>query len=139
MTHLPADVALLESALTAIERLLADADANTAHNALSEFTEASAESFDADRLTDGSRTSPARSSLHICLNSAAALLDVSRSLIRTPGDEAAPDELEHEWQTLIALTKSVSRSVYRAALIMAAQKNLVTAQRQKERDHAIAR
>lgn len=113
MTHSSADLALLESALAAVERLLPAAS---------------------------SRTSPAQSSLHICLNSAAALLDASRSLMRTPHADAAPDELEQEWKTLIELTKSASRSVYRATLIMAAQRNLVAAQLpHAARDEATAR
>jgi hypothetical protein len=112
MTHSSADLALVESALAAVERLL---------------------------LAEGSRASPAEASLHICLNSAAALLDASRSLMRTPRVDAAPDELEHEWKTLIELTKSASRSVYRATLIMAAQRNLVAAQLpQAARDDATA-
>jgi hypothetical protein len=109
MTQLSADLALLDSALAAVERLLL-------------------EPSDAAQRTEGNPASPAQSSLRICLNSAAALLDVSRSLLRTPSGGATPNELEHEWKTLIELTKSASRSVYRATLIMAAQKNLVAAQ-----------
>jgi len=126
MTHTHADVALLESTLAAVEQLLANADADNATKALS-------------APADGGHMSPAQSSLHICLNSAAALLDVSRSLLRAP-DERAPDDLEREWQTLIVLTKSASRSVYRAALIMAAERNLHTAQvRKAEPDGTLAR
>jgi hypothetical protein len=37
-------------------------------------------------------------------------------------------ELERDWQALITHTKIASRSAYRAALIMAAQNNLLAAQ-----------
>jgi hypothetical protein len=112
MTHSSADLALLESALAAVERLL---------------------------LAEGSRASPAQSSLHICLNSAAALLDASRSLMRTPRVDAAPEELEHEWKTLIELTKSASRSVYRCDAHHGCAADLVAAQLpQAARDDATA-
>jgi hypothetical protein len=129
MTHPAADLALLDTALCAIERLLAHADSGVARTPASRETQ---------EPMDGGPMSPAQTSLHICLNSAAALLDVSRSLLSTAG-EREPDDLEREWKTLITLTKSASRSAYRATLIMAAQRNLVTAQAaQAQDDHSIA-
>ncbi|MBT2323746.1 hypothetical protein J7E62_15470 [Variovorax paradoxus] len=52
---------------------------------------------------------------------------MSRSLSR-PAEARAAEDLEREWKTLIVLTKEASRSAYRGALVMAEQRNLVTAQ-----------
>lgn len=124
MTTASADLALLDAALQAVERLLASADLEAEP------------SRQAPEAGEGPCMSPAQSSLHICLHSAAALLDVSRSLLGGT-DARQADELEREWKTLIALTKSASRSTYRATLIMAAQRNLATA-RVRQTAHADA-
>lgn len=136
MPHPSADLALLDAALHAVERLLVSADSGDEHSHPSGL-ELDA-SLPAEEAGDAARMTPAQSSLFICLNSAAALLDVSRSLL-VGTDERQADELEREWKTLIALTKSASRSAYRATLIMAAQRNLATARgRQTGRDDSIA-
>jgi hypothetical protein len=65
------------------------------------------------------------------------LLDVSRSLQR-PAEGRPAEDLELEWKTLIVLTKEASRSAYRGALVMAEQRNLLTAQTQRFDPHPSA-
>jgi len=130
MKKKPSDLALLESALATIEQVLARADRDmqgvpytgpTANMPL--------DVLNPKRLTEDGRfrASAAQSAINICLGSAAALIDVSQALMNRSVDRS-PHTLEREWQALIAHTKIASRSAYRAALIMAAQKNVLAAQ-----------
>ncbi len=127
----PSDLSLLESALCAIEQVLARADSDmqgapylgpTLNVPLDGFQDSGSAPAD-----DGSRVSAAQSAISICLGSAAALIDVSQALMNRSADPS-PQSLEREWQAIIAHTKIASRSAYRAALIMAAQKHVLAAQ-----------
>jgi len=125
------EIALLESALVAIEKVLAHADselqgepylgptANLPLEALRTAAQTEEQRF---------RRSAAQTAVNICLSSAAALVDVSQSLLNRRNTDRSDPELEREWQALITHTKIASRSAYRAALIMAAQKNVLQAQ-----------
>ncbi|MGJ7508984.1 hypothetical protein [Variovorax sp. GT1P44] len=120
------DIALLENALATIERVLAHADSEL-HGTPYHGPTANVP-LEAVRTEDQRfRASAAQSAINICLSSAAALVDVSQALMSKPVDRA-PDELERDWQALITHTKIASRSAYRAALVMAAQKNVLAAQ-----------
>jgi hypothetical protein len=136
MKKKPSDIALLESALATIEQVLARADSDmqgapydgpTANMPL--------DMLHSNRpFEDGhSRSSAAQSATNICLSSAAALIDVSQALMNRSVDRS-PQTLEREWQTLIAHTKMASRSAYRAALVMAAQKHVLAAQGEPQTD-----
>lgn len=130
MKQTSTEIALLESALVAIEKVLAHADsqlqgapylgptANLPLEALRTAAQTEEQRF---------RASAAQTAVNICLSSAAALVDVSQALLNRRGDRSDP-ELEREWRALITHTKIASRSAYRAALVMAAQKNLPQAQ-----------
>ncbi|MDM0030963.1 hypothetical protein QTI33_02270 [Variovorax sp. J22P271] len=130
MKQTSTEIALLESALLAIEKVLAHADSElhgtlylgpTANLPLEALRTAS--QTDEQRF----RASAAQTAANICLSSAAALVDVSQALLNRRSDRSDP-ELEREWQALITHTKIASRSAYRAALIMAAQRNVLQAQ-----------
>lgn len=130
MKQTSTEIALLESALVAIEKVLAHADSelqgapylgptvNLPLEALRTAAQTEEQRF---------RASVAQTAANICLSSAAALVDVSQALLNRRGDRAH-HELEREWQALIRHTKIASRSAYRAALVMAAQQNLPQAQ-----------
>lgn len=130
MKQTSTEIALLENALLAIEKVLAHADselqgtpylgptANVPLEALRTAAQTEEQRF---------RASAAQTAVNICLSSAAALVDVSQTLLNRRNDRSGP-ELEREWQALITHTKIASRSAYRAALIMAAQKNVLQAQ-----------
>lgn len=70
---------------------------------------------------------PAQQSIAICLNSAAALIDVAHHLLRSehPATEA---ELVREWQALIGQTKAAGRHTHQAVVLMASQSHMVSAQ-----------
>lgn len=121
------ELELLENALVAIEKVLAHADSDlqgtpylgpTANMPLEVVSVA--EPTDDERA----RASAAQSAISICLSSAAALVDVSQSLMACESDQTA-QEIERDWHALITHTKIASRSAYRAALIMAAQISLL--------------
>ena len=131
MTQQPSDIALLESALAALEKVLARADSDlqgapyfgpTANVPLDDLN-------NVRRMSEELRfrTSAAQSAINICLSSAAALIDVSQALMSHSASKTA-QELEREWKTVITHTKIASRSAYRAALIMAAQRHVLAAQ-----------
>lgn len=124
------DIDLLEEALAAIEKVLARADSElqgapyhgpTAHSLLDELSELP------QSPEQEFRASAAQSAINVCLSSAAALIDVSQALMNRRTDRT-PHDLEREWKTLITHTKTASRSAYRAALIMTAQKHVLAAQ-----------
>ena len=131
MKQTSTEIALLESALVAIEKVLAHADSelqgapylgptvNLPLEALRTAAQTEEQRF---------RASVAQTAVNICLSSAAALVDVSQSLLNRRNIDRSDPELEREWQALITHTKIASRSAYRAALIMAAQKNVLQAQ-----------
>jgi hypothetical protein len=135
MTKKPSDIDLLESALSTIEQVLARADSDmqgapylgtTIHLPLDALQ--GSESTGGDNRF---QTSAAQSAINICLSSAAALIDVSQALMNRSVDRS-PQTLEREWQTIVAHTKIASRSAYRAALIMAAQKHVLEAQGERQ-------
>ena len=138
MKKKPSDIALLESALSNIEQVLARADSDmqgapylgpTTHLPLDALQRSDRAGGD-DRF----RASAAQSAINICLSSAAALIDVSQALMNRSIDRS-PQTLEREWQTIVAHTKIASRSAYRAALIMAAQKHVLEAQGEAQSDN----
>ncbi len=128
MKSKPSDIALLESALLAIEKVLAHADSELqegpgrAADPGSGIADTPSRQDDAQRF----RASAAQSAVNVCLSAAAALVDVSQALMRAPGDRSW-DQLRHEWQALITHTKIASRSAHRAALIMAAEDDPLSA------------
>jgi hypothetical protein len=124
------EIALLESALVAIEKVLAHADSELQGTLyLGPTANLPLEALRTASLTDEQRfrASAAQNAVNICLSSAAALVDVSQALLNRRSDRSEP-ELERDWQALITHTKIASRSAYRAALIMAAQTNVLQAQ-----------
>lgn len=131
MKPIPTEIALLEDALVALEKVLA-------HNGgelqgvpyLGPTSNAPLEVLQAESAAEAERmrSSAAHSALNICLSSAAALVDVSVALMNCEDDERPPQEVESDWHALITHTKIASRSAYRAALIMAAQINLLQGQ-----------
>jgi len=134
----PSDLALLESALSTIELVLARADSDmqgarylgpTTNLPLDLVPEPDPEAGDS-RF----RTSAAQSAINLCLGSAAALIDVSQALMNR-SMERSPETLEREWQAMITHTTNASRSIYRAALIMAAQKHVLAAQGESQSDN----
>ena len=130
MKNKTSDTALLENALATIEQVLARADNELQGTPyFGPTTNATLDELNLPKLAEDSRfrASAAQSAVNICLSSAAALVDVSKTLMHRPASHAAPD-LEREWKALIAYTKMASRSAYRAALILAAQKNVLAAQ-----------
>lgn len=126
----PAELSLIQSALAAIEQVLA-----RAHHELPELpfyspTALSTLSLDAQEAaqlkeTATYRAHPTESAVHFCLTSASALLDVSQTLMTQPANPSPTEQL-HQWKALISHTKIAGRSAYRAALILADQKSGVT-------------
>lgn len=131
MKKKPSDITLLESALSTIEQVLARADSDM--QGAPYFGPTIPLPLEALQRPDAAagdnlfRASAAQSAINICLSSAAALIDVSQALMNRSVDRS-PQTLEREWQTIVAHTKIASRSAYRAALIMAAQKHVLEAQ-----------
>jgi len=128
MNHKLSDSALLNAALATVERVLARADSDLQG---APYFGPTSPGF----LEDLSPAMPAgeaslrgiaeQSAINICLSSAAALIDVSRTLMdRSPARSADAGQREREWQALVAYTKTASRSAYRAALILAAQQSV---------------
>ena len=121
MTPKPTEAALIESALAAIEQVLARAheDAVPFHGP-TELAALPPEAQAALQLAEQQsyRERPAQSALHFCLVSASALLDVSQTLMNR-AIEPSPQQREAEWKALAAHTKIAGRSAYRAALILA--------------------
>jgi hypothetical protein len=123
------DRVLLENALATIEQVLARADSEMQGapylgTTLNVPLDALPLPGDAEERF---RASAAQSAINLCLGSAAALIDVSQALMNRSVDRS-PETLEREWQAIVSHTKIASRSAYRAALIMAAQKNVLAAQ-----------
>jgi len=130
MKNKPSDSALLENALATIEQVLARADSEMQGDPYGGPTvNATLEELELPRHAEESRSraSAAQSAVNICLSSAAALVDVSKALMNRSDNPMAPDA-DRDWKALIAYTKMASRSAYRAALILAAQKNVLAAQ-----------
>jgi len=123
------DIALLENALLAIERVLAHADSNS-QEAQSHGSASDAASWTGDHRFN---SSAAQSAANICLSAAAALVDVSRTLISARG-ERVPRDIDREWEAMITYTKIASRSAHRAALIMASQQSAPATQRAESAD-----
>jgi len=116
------EVALIESALAAIEQVLARAAADqepvpfhgeTHLAALPEEEREALLRIEAESY----RTRPDHSAIHFCLRSATALLDVSQQLLRPPADPS-PQQQEYQLKRLVAHTKTAGRAAYRAALIL---------------------
>ncbi|MBB3175951.1 hypothetical protein FHW64_000334 [Variovorax sp. Sphag1AA] len=129
MKSTPTDTALLENALLAIEKVLAHADSELGGGP--EFGLAIDLPIDVIDMASRKemqrfRTSAAQSAVNICLSAAAALVDVSKTLMSAPGDRS-PEDLEREFQALITHTKIASRSAHRAALILAEQEDALSA------------
>lgn len=130
MKQTSTEIALLESALVAIEKVLAHADCEMQGSAyLGPTANLPLEVLRTAAQTEEQRfrASAAQTAVNICLSSAAALVDVSQALLNRRSDRSDP-QLERDWQALITHTKIASRSAYRAALIMAAQRNVLQAQ-----------
>ena len=130
MKQTSTEIALLESALLAIEKVLAHADSELQGTLyLGPTANLPLEALRTASLTDEQRfrASAAQNAVNICLSSAAALVDVSQALLNRCGDRI-DHELEREWQALITHTRIASRTALRAALVMAAQQNLPQAQ-----------
>ncbi|VTU15452.1 hypothetical protein H6CHR_00235 [Variovorax sp. PBL-H6] len=65
---------------------------------------------------------PEASAVHFCLTAAISLLEVSQVLLKQ-GTSMTPQERERQWKTLVVYTKTAGRSAYRAASILADQKD----------------
>ena len=131
MKKKPSDAALLENALATIEQVLARADSEMQGTPyFGPTVNTTLEGLEPPGLVGESRfhASAAQSAVSICLSSAAALVDVSKTLMHRPALSRAAPELDREWKALVAYTKTASRSAYRAALILAAQQNVRAAQ-----------
>ena len=123
----PAELALITSALAAIEQVLARADSDlppvpfftpTALSVLAPEAQEAAQ----QREEAPYRARPRESAIHFCLTSASALLDVSQTLLKQ-AENPSPQEQERQWKSLISHTKIAGRAAYRAALILADQKS----------------
>jgi hypothetical protein len=117
------ELALLENALLAIEKVLAGAE--SAFQGAPYLGPTSNMPLEALRIESSAQeqrlhASSAHAATTICLSSAAALIDVSVALMQRGGEKSTED-LDREWHALITHTKIASRSAYRAALIMSAQ------------------
>ncbi|MEP6719906.1 MAG: hypothetical protein ABJA77_00555 [Variovorax sp.] len=122
----PAELALITSALAAIEKLLARARGDLPEVPFFGPTELGAlppHAQEAAQLKEEAsyRARPRESAIHFCLTSAGALLDVSRTLLKLP-ENPSPHEQENQWKALSSHTKIAGRTAYRAALILADQK-----------------
>jgi hypothetical protein len=123
----PAELALITSALAAIEQLLARTEDDLPEVPFfspSMLSELPPDDQVAARLKEEAsyRARPRESAIHFCLTSAGALLDVSQTLLNQP-ESPSPVEQERQWKTLISHTKIAGRAAYRAALILADQKS----------------
>lgn len=65
---------------------------------------------------------PEDSAIYFCLNAAISLLEVSQVLLKQQ-TSMTPIERERQWKTLVLYTKTAGRSAYRAASILADQKD----------------
>lgn len=65
---------------------------------------------------------PEESAIYFCLNAAISLLEVSQVLLKQQSS-MTPIERERQWKTLVLYTKTAGRSAYRAASILADQKD----------------
>lgn len=115
------EVALIESALGAIERVLAHAAEQESvpfhgETVLSELPEVERDAVRRTEL-ESYRARPEHCAIHLCLRSATALLDASRQLLR-PLAHPSPQQQEQRLNRLVADTKTAGRSAYRAALIL---------------------
>jgi len=127
MKQTSTEISLLESALVAIEKVLAHADSELQGTPyLGPTANMPLELLDTALPSDEERVrgSAAQSAISICLSSAAALVDVSQMLMASREDRSGT-EIERDWQALVAHTKIASRSAFRAAQIMAAQISLM--------------
>lgn len=121
------ELALLENALLAIEKVLTHAEsALQGAPYLGPTSPMPLEALQIEPSAQAQRlhASSAQAATNICLTSAAALIDVSVALMQRVmqrGGESSTEELDREWHALITHTKIASRSAYRAALIMSAQ------------------
>jgi hypothetical protein len=116
------EVALIESALAAIEQVLARAAADQEPVPFhGETLLAGLPAEEREALmrieAESYRTRPDHSAIHFCLRSATALLDVSQQLLRPPV-HPSPQQQEYELKRLVAHTKTAGRAAYRAALIL---------------------
>jgi hypothetical protein len=117
------ELALLENALLALEKVLAGAESafqGAPYLGPTSNMPLEAVHIEASAQGQGLHASSAQAATTICLNSAAALIDVSVALMQRAGEKST-EELDREWHALITHTKIASRSAYRAALIMSAQ------------------
>ncbi len=117
----PHEAVLIESALAAIEHVLARAsEPAVPFHSPTELGRLPVELQQAMQQADEAayRDRPAQSALHFCLTSASALLDVSQTLMNRPSDPS-PQERERDWKALAEYTKIAGRAAYRAALILA--------------------
>ena len=122
----PAELALITSALAAIENLLARARDDSPEVPFFGPTELAGLPPDAQQAAQlkeevSYRARPRESAIHFCLMSAGALLDVSRTLLKLP-ENPSPQEQASQWRALSSHTKIAGRTAYRAALILADQK-----------------
>ncbi|MDM0047309.1 hypothetical protein QTH91_22650 [Variovorax dokdonensis] len=62
-----------------------------------------------------------------CLSAAATLIDVAQALLAEPQHET-PEALTGQWRTIIAHAKGASRTAHQAALQLATESHVVSAQ-----------
>jgi len=116
------EVALIETALVAIEQALARSAVND--QAVSFHAQTDLDSLpDLEREAllhaedESYRARPEQCAIQFCLHSAAALLDVSQALMQSPSNPS-PERRAADLKRLVAHTKTAGRAAYRAALIL---------------------
>lgn len=116
------ELALIESALAAIQEVLARASEDQqpvpfhAVTMLAGLPDDERQALERIEV-ESYRARPEDSAVHFCLRSATALLDVSYSLLHQD-DAQTPQQHEQHWKRLVVDTKTAGRAAYRAALIL---------------------
>jgi len=120
MSPTPPEVALIETAMQAIEQAMARSELQsipfygpTVLAALPPDEREQAQKTE----TQAYREQPEQAAIHFCLTSASALLGVVQTLM-TRNRAPSPQDREREWDTLVDHTKKAGRAAYRAALVL---------------------
>jgi len=103
----PSDLVLLERAMAALDAVLGKRDATLGWG-----------------VPVGTAAHDAAT---VCLSAAQGLIDVAQVLLTEPRHES-PEALMAQWQTIISHTKIASRAAHQAAVQLAGESHLVTAQ-----------
>lgn len=113
MGNSAAETELMHRALHEIERMLSTLEEPAREHQCLPRDERCAHAF----TPPGNRQQPAKSALYLCLTSASALLDVSRTLLRELEDAA--DDRSASRPALSELSKAAGQSAFLAAVMLA--------------------